>query len=493
MKRETDGTGWSKLPISMLSQEGYMTSKVNLLKILSPRAISVICLLLFGGSALADNAEPISYIGHGAFFGADGKQIEVTTDFIEKAHAYYSRRLFGTIAKNKSAALREDEKRISQTPTSSHQNNLLLQNRFLVSIASDSSDPEVGQINAKLNALEIALKHQLPEHALDLAPFARVPTRKFVPDAIVVKTIEKLFLSRQAKGLSSTANQGQKYIDECRSNGVPIPPPMGRLDPNGVAGWKSLGFIPKPSQFIVGTPAEVRVYKSDNPVGMCFALPRYVDDSLQEIELDGAICLGQLSSKMCVWDNQMPTPNGSGEKTAKGFNFLTGEQIPIGVPDLAIDPKGRYQAGGAEIEFGTGGVCTDCHAGENPYVIHPRVDLGNGLLMGRLNKPPLNLPTFSVDRYDPFVGASWPQNRSSMADKFVPDACSQCHAKDGSGGRLPLLSLDLKKGYCGIISLAVERTMPPSKPGSLKDDPTVKAFLARCDSPPDPATADLTP
>ena len=93
----------------------------------------------------------------------------------------------------------------------------------------------------------------------------------------------------------------------------------------------------------------------------------------------------------------MPAANPDGTTSVQGFLFGTGEQIPIGVPDLKIDAKGRYQAGGAEIEYGTGGICTNCHAGENPYIIHPKVDLGGGVLMGKLNKPPLNLPTFSTE------------------------------------------------------------------------------------------------
>jgi len=222
---------------------------------------------------------------------------------------------------------------------------------------------------------------------------------------------------------------------------------MGKIDPTGKAGWRSLGFIPKNEQFIVGTAAEVRVFVSDSPVGVCVALPRYLDDSLQEITLDGAICLGQVSSKVCIWDNQMPITKPDGTIAVEGFLFSTNDLIPIGVPDLKIDPKGRFQAGGAEIEFGTGGVCTSCHAGENPFIVHPRADLGGGLLMGRLGKPPLNLPTFPTNRYDPLVGSSWPQNNASMNGSLVPGSCSSCHEKDGSGGRFPLLSTDLKNGY----------------------------------------------
>ena len=44
------------------------------------------------------------------------------------------------------------------------------------------------------------------------------------------------------------------------------------------------------------------------------------------------------------------------------------------------------------------GVCTDCHAGENPYVVHPA---------GPLNMWPDNHPQAW---YTPLIKPSWPQN-----------------------------------------------------------------------------------
>jgi hypothetical protein len=191
----------------------------------------------------------------------------------------------------------------------------------------------------------------------------------------------------------------------------------------------------------------------------------------------------------------MPVSDGAGGTKGQGFEFSVTEQIPIGLPDLKIDPQGRYQGGGFDLNNGTGGVCTDCHAGENPYIIHPKVDLGSGLLMGKLSKPPLNLPTFSANRYDPFVPGSWPQNGVSEAENRVPAACSMCHEKDGAGGRFPQLSsLAQLPGYCGtILRQAVEKTMPPNKPGSLQNDAEIKKFLSLCLAPPDIASADPKP
>lgn len=471
-----------------LSMAGFITSK-------STRAFLTHLLLLTGtlviSNAKAESGEPIAYIGHGGFFSANGRQIEVTQDFVENAQEYYRQRLLETVKNDKKASLIKLEKNALKNLSASRQDGLVLQNRILASIAPASNHSEISQIRAKLNALNIAMQVQIPEGPAGLLPLSRVPVRKFVLSTSVQDILKKQSLISNQAFLASTGT-GKQYLEECRSNGVPIPPPMGKLDSTGKAGWRSLGYIPKDAQFIEGTPAEVRVFLSDNPVGMCFALPRYVDDSLQAIKLDGTICLGQISSKVCFWDNQMPITNPDGTTSVQGFVFGVGEQIPIGVADINVDPKGRYQAGGAEIENGTGGVCTNCHAGENPYIIHPKVDLGNGLLMGKLKRPPLNLPMSSTNRYDPLVGISWPQNNFSMSEKLVPEACSSCHGKD-EAGRFPLLSTDLKNGYCGILNLAIENTMPPSKPGSLKDDAEIIAFLKRCDDPPSSANADSNP
>jgi hypothetical protein len=438
------------------------------------------------GSAADDN-EPIAYIGHGGFFDRNGHQIKLTLDFVERAQAYYRQKLLSSMPADKATTFSETEKGLAQTPTSSRQSRLVLQNRFVGSLASNSIDPDAGRVGSIISALDRALKFQIPEQAETGAPI-----RRFVPDPQVRDLIEKQsFSTQQAQTFASTLKGGQQYIDECRGNGVPIPPPVGKLDPTGAAGWKSLGFIPPDVQFIANTPAELRVFTSVSPPGMCFSLPRYMDDSKQTISIAGVICLGQNTSKVCFWDNQMPASDGRGGMQGVGFEFSVNDQIPIGVSDLKIDPKGRYQGGGFDLINGTGGVCTGCHAGENPYIIHPKVDLGGGLLMGRLNKPPMNLPTFSINRYDPFVPSSWPQNSASEAASRVPAACGVCHEKDAAG-RFPQLSPALRE-YCGIMRNAVTTTMPPNSPGSLKNDPEIKKFLDLCLAPPDVASSDRTP
>ena len=176
-----------------------------------------------------------------------------------------------------------------------------------------------------------------------------------------------------------------------------------------------------------------------SPSGMCFALPRYSDGSLTTVDLDGVICLSRTTSKVCFWDNQM---------SGTGFSFASGTKIPIGVVDLVLNPAGQYQAGGFELNNGTGGPCTNCHAGENPYIIHPKTNLGSQL-WGALKGPPQNLPTFGPARYDPLVPSAWWQNASSHAAALVPGQCGACHVQ-GDAGRFPHLSTDTGD-YCNTI------------------------------------------
>jgi hypothetical protein len=422
--------------------------------------------------------EPIAYVGHGAFFARDGRQIVPTAEFVARAQRWYRDQLIATLDEKTRAELTTLEKRLVTGLAAEGQTRLQVTQRSLDWLLARAPQTKVtGRWRAKLAALASRLEWQLPagdelEELRSLTPFE-------LPQEIGKRLERPEFrLGSRAVALVTT-NKGQAYLDECAASGVPIPPPIGVLDPNGTAGWRSLGFIPPTEQFIVGTPAEVRAFVA--PTGMCIALPRYTNASLTNVSLDGVICLSSTTSKVCFWDNSM--------NNGPNFTFASGDRIPIGVPNLAIDPLGRYQAGGAEIEFAGGGECTDCHAGENPYIIHPNSNLG-GVFMGDLNSPPLNLPTFGPDRYDPIVGATWAQNQLSHSEPLVPRACSTCHTLGGSGGRFPHLSNELP-GYCGtVLANAINRTMPLGAPGSQAGTPAMNTFRNWCNSAPSAGPSD---
>lgn len=426
-----------------------------------PALVLAIALLCSAEPARAQDDAPIAYAGHGAFFDRNGKQIEPTQAFVADAQKWYRAKLLaGLDGKQRKAYAAHEadvDKAVAAEAAAGPQARLLARNSALEWLAANS---KVGQadhrLRGHLQALAYALSFQLPA-----APGSGTVERRetFSTPVELQRRLDTLRKRKAASGFqvqSATMNAGQLYLNECAANKVPIPPPINRMDPAGLTGWKSQGFIPTASQFIVGTPAEVRTYKSTSPEGMCYALPRYTDATLTQVELDGVICMSRETSKVCFWDNQM---------NKVGFTFPAGTQIPIGVPDLSVDPAGRYQAGGFELLGGSGQVCTDCHAGENPYITHPRINLAPGLRWDSLSEPPQSLPTFAPNRYDPIVASAWPQNRFSQAESTVPSQCKTCHTK-GDAGRFPHLSNELP-GYCGmVLARAINATMPPGSPGS---------------------------
>src|SRR6185312_11368327 len=279
--------------------------------------------------------EPIAYIGHGGFFDRKGRQIVPTAEFVAKAQSWYGQQLLAGLDPKQQAEHSAFERRLEGLKQDGQAGLAVRQRSLDWLLAHSPLTVAVGRIRAKVSALEYALRWRLPRRddlkelqsrepfALDPKVEARLKRPEFSPGGATV------FLA--------TTNSGQAYINECAAANVPIPPSIGVLDPMGTAGWRSLGFIPQAEQFIVGTPAEVRVFQSAK--GMCIALPRYTDGTKTTVALDGVICLSKTSSKVCFWDNQMG---------GRSFQFGSGTKVPIGVANLAVNPAGQYQGGGAE-------------------------------------------------------------------------------------------------------------------------------------------------
>lgn len=411
--------------------------------------------------------EPIAYVGHGGFFDQKGRQIVPTAEFVATAQSWYRERLMTGLSPKQRIEFTAFKQRLGKGLNPGGQSEFVLRQRELDWLVVNS--PRVAaqrHMRSKLNALKYRLQFELPVRD-DLKELQSLTDFKLDP------MVEARLKLKEFSPISTTAplvttNDKQAYIDECKLHNVPIPPSIGVLNANA---WKSLGFIPTSKQFIVGTPAEVRVFENND--GMCIALPRYKTAAKTIVTLDGVICLSKTTAKVCFWDNQM---NGV------GFDFAAGTTIPIGLADLTVNNSGLYQAGGAEIEFGSGGVCTDCHAGENPYIIHPDVKLDTGIYMGDFGAPPLSLPTFGPKRYDPIVGATWPQNKLSMSPTLVPQACITCHTQGGAG-RFPHLSTEYNgmSGYCKtILTQAIAKTMPQGSPGSEQGTQEINDFLDWC-------------
>lgn len=384
---------------------------------------------------------PISAVGHGVALDAEGNKIDVTPEFIRKAQRYYIRSLLHQANKKQRAKFWKKRK-------------------HLLELKGEECDQ---RCRVHVNSILIAwlIKRVKPENTSGLvsinnflrANFATSngdqSSEKNASNAASKRMLEILRQESQTT-LSSAANSsGTAYIKECRAAGVPIPPDWGSAD------WKSKGILT--TNFVGGGEAEVFTFESSSPRGICFALPR-LSLTGDIIKLLGIICQGSDTSKACFWDNSNVGKNAS---------------VPL------ADFKS-----GAELTD----VCSDCHAGENAFIVHPCTPLD---LLWDKNTPAKPCSTVKTadqlkpnNWHVPLVIPSWPQNPgpTKLLDSIElgseDKSCTACH-NQGVAGRFPQVSRELP-GYCGILQEAIRSTMPPADPGDPSYRKHTDALLAAC-------------
>jgi hypothetical protein len=358
--------------------------------------------------------DPIVSVGHGAALLPKGKIVTPTQDFAVAAQRYYLARLTRESDDATRSELAEVERSYrGQNPGATEPAIHARLIAWLLDRVNPHDRARLGSINAYLEKLMVRFG------STPLAP-------------------------RELALVHPAALSGADYVEQCKAAGVPTPPPWRKEGVEG--GWKDRGALPE--VLISGDrDAHVYSYTSTNPPGVCFALPRaYKEDIINrdtgeviskkgDFELLGVICQGNETSRSCYWDN-------------------IGD---IGPDEMLTIPGPKFQ-GGADLADGTGGVCTDCHRGENTFIIHPGTPLSfdKSLLLAR-------------GWVNPMVHFLWPQNRkpTRQLDGVTPDAggaaCKNCHNK-GMGARLG----ELDQSYCGILALSLDGngtisrpTMPP--------------------------------
>jgi hypothetical protein len=391
--------------------------------------------------------DPIAFIGHGALFDSAGNEINVTPELIRKAQSYYLDQLYKQATPTQRNAIEGKKARVVQGTQLNAQSELVANSKLIDSLIKEVKPSNAGELLGKNNLLDHYLRVQMP--AFNQA-FSLNAQEKF---ALPSDLAEKLKIEGLIQGGPTSAGPTPaiKYINECTAAGVPIPPDFGDSK------WVSKGtfdkpFISKDLPFV-----EVLTYASTAPEGACLALPRS-ETPTADIALAGIICLGKVSGKACFWDNQRDK-----------------QQLPIA---RGTKRKLADFAGGPELEGGSGGICTSCHAGENPFIIHPKTSLGLPNLSGLKLKPD--------SWYQPLVSAAWPQNPgpgNALDGVESPGDCTDCHTQK-SAGRFPKLSTALV-GYCNIIlPSAAKNTMPPGSPNDPDYAPDVAALLKACQSAP---------
>lgn len=395
---------------------------------------------------LSFTSDPIAYTGHGALFDANGNQIDVTIAFIEGVQNYYLETLLQQANAEQQiqfTALRSG----LQNEQSADRQTVVIANTLLLDWLIPTVHPADATVLLQKNRM---LRQQiqwlqaanggwndeqfetLEALARTLAPLPSQPTSDFIGSASV-----------------STDKGGQAYIDECREAEVPIPPDWGSNQ------WQNRGIL---GNEFISTDLDAEVYTYSNAAGVCIALPR---SSGNTITLLGIICQGKSTGNACFWDNQ---------QNRVGFDIPKGSNVRL--TDFA---------GGADLLGGTGGVCTQCHAGENVYIIHPNTALG---------KPELNDLELIPDRWHtPLVADEWPQNpgpTNVLDNVSSAGECTSCHTREGQGGRFPDLSTALS-GYCAAVlrpAVGLQAGTTATMPNGASYQAHIDALLVACNRSP---------
>ncbi len=367
-------------------------------------------------------SDPVLTIGHGAIIGRDGRPVTPTLAFIETVQRFYLKTLLdGNQSKEAKARVPEAEIEKARKSISTEVEDKILANAVLIDWLLEKAPPgNLAHVTSVNNALRWHYVREIQKKPV-------LPIEDRWGKGLEHEKAKRLETKLGVKILTLTKAGGEEYCRECVEAGVPIPTFMFGEE------WRFVGELD--NEFISETRrAEVWIHESTSPRGVCIALPRFRQGS-DEAELFGVICLGTETSKVCFFDN----PSGK--------TFQRG---------VRVDFKREF-VGGRDLVANGGGICTDCHAGENPYIVHPEK------------------PAFAavIDKlqsrawHDPLVDASWPQNPGPTTQLDAVSStgrCDDCH-RAGSAGRFPEIS-SILSGYCNTVlgtaaGTSVKRTMPP--------------------------------
>ncbi len=368
-------------------------------------------------------ADPIPFVEHDGLFDADGNEIEATPEFVEFAQNLYLGVLGAQASEIERARLEHKRDNVFRDADWDPVDRLLAVGALVDWFIDEVNPLDADAMRRKNDLLREALVPDPGSHAL--------PPE--LEERLSAEELDTTYVTLQVARA--------RYVERCRAAGVPIPPDWGTSAWGTSRGRLTVDFL-----FQNDPGARVFVYKSTEPEGVCFALPR----GEEVISALGIICLGKASSNACFWDNQ--------DETGQAFYIDLDEQVPL-----------AWFAAGPELEGGAGGVCVDCHAGENPFIIHPGTSLGRPVLD--------DVPLMPDDWHKPLVHPSWPKYEPSTLLDGVESAskCTTCHSRGEEGGRLPSVSGSRNPDWCEKILLeALLQTMPEDAVG----DPSYRAHVA---------------
>lgn len=398
---------------------------------------------------LALEKEPFAYSYHGVLVNTNMKEIELSPEYIEGALNFYIKAALRELNKDGYEQYQALIKHLKETKLSNLERikvHTQIADSLLSKALTKRQNEEKDEFSYRLHYWQgkiAALKLNTPtafkvsatgEELQKWANGISDQTRSIIKQLVTTKKLvafKHLVISDYILiPIDWLFPDSTPYIRQCRDAGVPIPPAFG--DPQ----WKYIGELS--NEFIsAGSRAHAYTYTSNAPEGTCIALPRISGNNIGVL---GIICLGLETENACFWD-KYNTPVSAIDDTIPLSEFISGTDF----------------TGGA-------GNCSSCHAGENPFVIHPEANIA-----GNAN--------ITVDWHNPIFNPNWPRNPGPRTlnndtsystvvwwnpatwgnSRETGAACTTCH-------KLPDVTHPVVKneGYCGsVLALAAQRTMPP--------------------------------
>jgi hypothetical protein len=206
------------------------------------------------------------------------------------------------------------------------------------------------------------------------------------------------------------------YMAFCRKQRVPVPPDFALSGTQ----WALQGPL-QTNLLGPGQAAHVWTYRDPVRRGACIALPR--GGSGERAGLSGIICQSATTGRACFWDSrerddanplrQMPTIDWT-QQTLRIAKLKDGSNL---------------------TEPGSG-ICTDCHRGNNAFLISPDDPIWANVLRGSLPISVGSTFTTKVERSDDtqgghprYIPVTFPASRPAWVNKFNANAgCGgMCH------------------------------------------------------------------
>lgn len=372
----------------------------------------------------------IAYLYHGRWIDNKGHQIEIDLPTIANMQESMRKSILDTIHNNISKTEITYMEELSKVKFS-------LQQQLLI---------ENGSLAILLNESPIEIKQQFEWRRRAMAD--AINSLDTNNDAIINDNIESVFKKFDVWNRVVKVPVDNSYIQTCRDNKVPIPPPwpsnqwkrQSKKINNITIDILDFEFLQEPLDTAVFVYKVPGTQGSPGVPGVCIALPRF-KSSTKVIYNLGVICQSERTGSACFWDNTRilsPSSSQSIKGTMPGTNPST---------DLKLTLE-QMANGNTLVEN-----CSSCHRGKNAFLIHPGTLLD--LPSNEYDMDPRYWYTPVSNQKLPDGTAKWKNPKPSLTPPSFRDgesSCNACHT-------IP----ELTDSYCtAVLSNAIRKTMPSS-------------------------------